>query len=1136
MKQKYIIRKLTSRLFTSLMIGMLLTIGFSANAENLQGVTVTGKVIASLDGEGLPGVNVVLKGSQVGTITDISGNYSLEVEGENPILVFSYVGYNAEEIEVGSRSVIDIELTEDITALSEVVVTALGIKREERSLGYSVERVKGEEFTRVTNENFLNSMAGKVAGVTINSTGTAGSSVSIVIRGATSLSTDNQPLFIVDGVPIASTINNVGGSGNRNEVDFGNAISDLDPESIESVTILKGPSAAALYGTRAGNGVVIITTKRAKEGQGMKVSISSNTVFDIPSRFFNTDSRFATGFFSFRPENVGGGVLPEVSTSDGVATGPELDRGYWALQWDAPLDANGERIPTELISYPDNVKNFLNDYAFSTINSASVSNSTKDLNYRLGFTNLTSSGLIPNSDLFRNSFSVAVSSKLWDKLTISTNINFNKSWSNNRPAGSRGTNPLQWAYFLPPNIDIQKLKDYGSGNNVKRVSPDYQNPYFLANEVNNSFTRYRVYGNLVANWEISPSFSLMGRYMLNKSDEIQETKIAPGYTREPNNGTYGIADSKFLETNIEVMGTYKKDWENFTLSVSAGGNLLYQAGSRISNEAKSGSGLIVPNVFTVQNISAGSLLYRNSRSEKAINSIYGIANLSWKNIMYLDLTARNDWSSSLPAANRSYFYPSASYSFLINEVFEMRNLDMLKLRAGWAQVGNDTGPYRLVNTYGDAGQWGEATRLTKASGLLAPNLRSETATSLEIGTDIKMFNNRLRFEGTYYTTDNIDQILSIPLAASSGFSGIQINAGLMQSRGWEILIGGTPIRTNNWTWDLDMNFTTNETVIKELPDDVDFVNFWNSEKVRSIGYVEGYQSDVVDNGQPQDGVVGNMYGNKIRRVKDESSPYYNYPILKGPGLAASWDVEDELTKIGNYNPDFILGLQSVLTYKRFSLNMTIDWRSGGQYVSGTWRRFVDGQINKDWLDQMVNPGELAGGPSPELKQWVLDNADRLLLGEKLRPVGGPTPESGGFPESYSGVEVIDAVFIPGVIIDENGEYIENLGEDGTEFIPIAASYPWDVSTTNMFDADYVKLREISLSYRLPSTVANRIGMQDVNISIYSRNIMLWTKDSNFGIDPERAFKPSGNGFSQGIEFYNANPWVLPIGFKLGFTF
>ena len=325
MKYTYTIKKLAGKSILAVIVWMMLAL--SVYAETMQGVTVTGLVSGSSDGAALPGVNVILKGTQEGTITDINGTFSIQVQDENSVLVFSYVGYNSEEIVVGNKTIIDVELVEDVTALNEVVVTALGIQREEKSLGYSVAKVNGDELTRVVQENVLNSMSGKVAGVTINSTGGTGSSVSMVIRGATSLSTDNQPLFVVDGVPISNTVNNVGGFGSDNRVDYGNAISDLDPESIENVTILKGPSAAALYGTRAGNGVVLITTKKSKKNEGMKVTVTSNTVFDLPSKFVNTQNRFSTGFFSFRPEDVGGGVLPDINPGDGTGNGPENDKG-----------------------------------------------------------------------------------------------------------------------------------------------------------------------------------------------------------------------------------------------------------------------------------------------------------------------------------------------------------------------------------------------------------------------------------------------------------------------------------------------------------------------------------------------------------------------------------------------------------------------------------------------------------------------------------------------------------------------------------------------------------------------------------------------------------------------------------------
>ena len=1138
MKKRYIL-KIINRHISLLTFFSMIFMSVASYALGNQGLTITGTVIGSTDRAPLPGVNVILKGGSEGTITDINGTYSIEVVDENSVLIFSYVGFNSEEVLVGNQTVIDLELVEDITSLEEIVVTALGIEREEKSLGYSVAKVDGEELTRVVHENVLNSMSGKVAGVTINSTGGTGSSVSMIIRGATSLSSDNQPLFVVDGVPIENTVNNVGGFGDDNRVDYGNAIADLDPESIENVSILKGPSAAALYGTRAGNGVVLITTKKANANQKMKVTVTSNTVFDIPSRYVNLQTQFSSGFFSFRPEDVGGGVLPDINASDGTGAGPENDKGYWAVQWDAPLDANGQPIPTEVVSYPDNTKNFLNDFAFTTTNGASLSNSTEAVNYRLGFTNMTHSGLIPNSDLFRNNLGLAVSSKLWDKLTVSTDLNYSNSWANNRPASNRGSNPLQWVYSHPANIDIRKLKDYGTGNDVLRVSGNHENPYFLAHDVNNSFNRDRLYGNIVLNWEISPAFSLRGRYILNKTNGVEETKIAPGYTKEPNNGAYGIVTSDAMERNIDLLGTYHQDWDDFAVSVSAGGNLMYQKWSSISNSSKSGSGLIVPNLFTVQNISSGALEYNNSRSEKAINSVFAMANLSWRYMLFLDLTYRNDWSSTLPASNRSYDYPSASLSFLLNEVVEMGSVDMLKFRGGWAQVGNDTGPYRLNATYGDAGQWGDATRLSKPSGLLAPQLRPEEATSIEYGIDLKMFSNRLRFEGTYYTVDNVDQIFGVPLAASSGFSGVQINAGLLQSKGWEILLGGTPIQNNDWRWDIDLNFTKNETRVMDLEENVDFINHWSEAKVRSISYKKGHVANP-DYG-PEDGLVGNLYSRKILRVKDETSEYFGYPIL-GSGLDAEWQGEENYSKIGNYNPDFILGLQTALSWKNFSLNMTFDWRSGGQYVSQTHHYLTENVVTQTWLDELVHPGELGGGPSQALRDWVVANEDELLLSDNPKPVGGPTPEYGGFPESFSGITVYDATFAPGVFgeHDEDGNFIptgENLGNEGTIFLPYVVSNPWDVGSYKMFDADYVKLREVALSYRLPHDVSQRIGMQDVNFSIYSRNIMLWTKDSQLGVDPERAFQAEGNGtFKQGVERYNVNPWVIPIGFKLGFTF
>ncbi|RNC66529.1 SusC/RagA family TonB-linked outer membrane protein [Proteiniphilum sp. X52] len=1114
--------------------------GFAGTTDTGQGpITVTGKITSGSDSMPLIGVSIVVKGTAVGTVSDVEGDYKINVPS-NATLVFSYIGYVTREIAVAGRANINIVMEESAETLREVVVTALGISREEKSLGYSVGKLGSEEIAKVVHENVLTSMAGKVTGVTINSTGGAGSTVSMIIRGATSMSTDNQPLFVIDGVPMGSSVNNVGGFGNGNLVDYGNAISDIDPESIESVSILKGPSAAALYGTRAGNGVVLITTKKSDRRGGMKVEVVSNTVFDIPSRYLDVQNRFGFGSRSYTGSTFPDGIIPAFNPSEQAGAGPELNKGYWQVQPFAPLDANGVPIPTELVSYPDNYKHFINSSAITTTNSVAISSSNDKLNYRLGVSNMTNKGLVPNSDLNRNNLTLAAVSEVMKGLTVTTDINYTQNWADNRPATQeRGANPLQWAAWTPPNVDIRKLKDYAlGGGEVLNIGKGWENPYFLAYGVNNSFKRNRLIGNVSLTWEIIPQLSVMGRYALNRSDDVKETKMDPGYSKEPNNGAYGIVTSESTETNADMLATYKNRWNDFSLTASAGGNLLYSTWASVSNSSKPGSGLIIPYLYTIQNIENTSLSYFNARYERAINSLYAMANLGWRDMAYLDLTARNDWASTLPAQNRSYFYPSASLSLLLNNMFDMgRDVNLLKIRGGIAQVGNDTSPYSLYATYHDAGQWGDAIRLGKPGDLLNPTLLPEELKSYEVGMDLKMFNNRLRFEGTWYRADNRNQILSVPLAGSTGFGSIKVNSGLLQSKGMELMLGFTPIETKDWRWDLNVNFTKNKTWLLQLSEGTDFVQFWNEARVRNIAYAK-------DESLGRDGLIGNLYTRKILRVTDKNSKYYGYPLLPENDEDAEWQSEDDYSKAGNYNPDFIMGLQTSVTYKNFTLSMTFDWRSGGQYVSQTWRYLTEGVVSNTWLNQLVTPPDgLGGSPSQALRDWVVANADRLIYTNNPRPVGGPTPDFGGFYNTFfTGVGAYDGTFAPGVYgrYDDNGNFIlirENLGNEGTEFRPYVMSYPWDIGEVNIFDADYVKLREIALNYSVPDKAARKLRMRDLNISVYSRNIMLWTKNAGMGIDPERAYQSdSGGGFKQGVERFNAEPWVVPVGFKLSFTF
>ncbi len=1127
--KSFTIRKKWVRTFLALLVGLL---GL-ADLQAQDRVNVSGTV-RGVDGQPLAGVTVTVEGTTNAVATDERGRYALSNVASNGRLHFKAIGYQEATVGVEGRTVVDVELTSGQEALDEVVVTALGIKREERSLGYSVGKVDGAELSRVANENILSGMAGKVPGVAISSTGGTGSSVSMVIRGATSLSSDNQPLFVVDGVPIANTLNNVSQIGRDNRVDYGNAISSLNPDDIESVSILKGPSAAALYGSRAGNGVVLITTKSGASVNKMTVSVTSNTVFDMPYKYLDMHSKFATGVFPFTPEfnPFPGGVL-QIEEGSAGGVGPELDKGYKAIQWNSPLDENGNPIPTELKSYPDNVKNFVQT-GITTTNGISIANNTERMNYRISYSNMINRGIIPNTDLSRNSINMSSTLKLHSNFSVSSNIDYSRNGSDNRPATNRGANPLQWAYAVSPHINILDLKNYWveGQEDIQQFTPapgDKNNPYFLAYGVSNAFIRDRIFGNVRADWQITPELDLMARYAADIYQEERESKIPYSYTEDAR-GAYGIINLHRQEQNIDFLATYKKDFNWLNFSVSAGGNTRYVRNRDVSNSSKDNSGLVIPGLYTLANIGPTGLNYGSYLAEKSVNSVYGMVNLGFNDMIYLDLTARNDWSSTLPVNNRSYFYPSASLSVLLDEVFTMpEQINLFKLRGGIARAGNDTGPYNLLNVLANAGAWGDITRLTKQANMLLPDLKPELATSYEYGLDLGLWNNRLRFEGTYYRVDNENQIIPTKLPGSSGFTSKNINAGLLRSRGFELVLGGTPVLTNDWRWDVNLNWYRNRTRIMELAEGLEFYDLWGDAKGGARTYV----------GQE----IGDLYDAKLVTVEDPNSPYYGWPMLDENGSWQAVSMNNTDNKVGNFNPDFTMGVMSSLSYKRFSLSFSLDMRFGGDFVSQTYRYGESDLRTQRFLDNLIHPGGMSGA---ELKNYLIDNDLIVVRGNKFNIVGGPTQEMGGFPFEYEGQQFpFGGVFNPGVIAEYDSDgnivgYTENLGEAGTKYIPYGDNYPWDFMRAAMFDASYIKLREISFGYDLPTNFVRKIGISNANIAVYSRNIILWTK-AKIGIDPEMAFQQEGGAqagtqFRQGIERYNVTPWVIPFGFKLNVNF
>lgn len=1091
----------------------LTIISFSAVQSQIK--TITGKVSSAEDGEVLSFVNVTVQGTTKGVVTDDVGKYSIDVDGATSVLEFSFVGYESQLVTVGNQVVINVALAASSQRLNEVVVTALGITREEKSLGYSVGKVKGDALRTVSQENVINALAGRVAGVTVNQTSVVGSSTSVIIRGATSLTGDNQPLFIINGVPVQNSLSNMRAMGNRNEVDYGNPISDLNPDDIESVSVLKGPSAAALYGSRAGNGVIIITTKKGKKGEALSVNFSSSNVFETPYRYLDLHYKFANG------NRVG--LLDERSE---YWAGMELDKGLKAAQWNSPVDGNGAKIPTELKSFPDNMKNFVQTGITST-NSLAISGSSDKTNYRLSYTNMSHQGLIPNSDLFRHNLSLSTTYDLTKKLRVSTDINLTRSNSNSRPStGNRGANPLEAVYNWS-HVDIRDLASVWvpGQEGIQQLAPsnNMDNPYFIANHMLNGFLRDRAFGSVKAEYNFSPNLSSQIRASFDTYTEARETKIPYSFTQE-RRGAYHLQNLANQESNIEFLTTYKKKLANFSLTATAGGNIMQQNFSDNYAGSAGGVGLIVPNLYRISNISAVGIRYANGSSRKMIYSLFSTASLGFKDQFYVDLSARNDWSSTLPAANRSYFYPSVSVSWLANTTLNLPDfISLFKIRAGLAQVGNDTNPYALEPTLGTEA-WGTLVYNSYPGTLLNPNLKPEINTSREVGVDFNLFNNRLRFEGTYFYQENTNQILNIQSPSSSGFNAKQINAGVISSRGWELMIGGTPIKGNNGlSWDINVNITRMRTRLESLTPGMNFITLWDDNNGGAQTYV----------GED----IGNLYSRGYSKVTDPKSPYYNWPILTPQGGWIPDNSREGRVKVGNFNPDAMIGIQSMLRYKRWNLSTSLDWRIGGQYQSFTYR-----YGGSNWKSQLQMDKLIPGGlyTPDQLIALLKSDPEKYIIPQNgnFPRVGGYTQAAGGLPNPLGTTTNYDGVFIPGVIQTAPGVFRENLGGPGTFIRPASNQFAWNYSQQVTFDADFLKMRELAIGYDLPKMK----GIKAATVSLFTRNLILWTKGRN-GIDPERAFQITGgkqgdtqNIFRQGIELQNVEPWTLSFGAKLNVTF
>ncbi|MBB4078170.1 TonB-linked SusC/RagA family outer membrane protein [Lewinella aquimaris] len=1065
--------------------GLLFTLYLSGQ------IPVTGTVTSG--GEALIGATVYEGDNpKNGTVTDATGMFTLVVDELPGDLIVSYLGYETQTYRLGGdagATTVLIELTEGLN-LSEVVVTALGLRRKNSELGYSVQQLETEALTDVQAVNFLDNLSGQIAGlrVTAGATG-VGSTSQIVIRGETSF-TNNNPLFVIDGVPINNNtiINRTDeAAAGFQEVDFGNGAMEVNPADVASVSVLKGASAAALYGARAANGVIVITTKRGGRQPGLGISFNSSltaeTPFQLP-RYQNLYGQGQGGAFAF-VDGLGGGISDNITYS----YGPRLDAGINIPQFDSPVTLpdgrvvrggdvavhGGQAIPaTPFISRPDNVKNVYGT-GTTAINSISISGGGDYGDFRLSATDLRSNSYIPGVNLERKTLSGRFGFRPADRLRIDAGINYINSGSDNRPAGGYGSENVNYGLtaWLGRQTDTEVLKDYWQPGleGIRQFSYNYtffDNPYFTLRENRNSFGRDRLFGFMSASYEILENLKVSVRSGMDYSNEQRQFRRNFSSNRFPQGG-YAENDVFFREVNTDILLDYATGFGDFTLDLLGGANRLQQEARNTQSNALT---LAQPGVFRLSN-AASPVVISDQTAEKRINSVYGLARLGFREYLFLDITGRNDWSSALAtptsADRTAFFYPSASLSFLASRAFSLPGvIDYLQLRANVAQVGNDTDPYRTSSTFVAQRPFDGQPTFSEQAVLAQPNLMPEQATSSEIGADIRLFDYRLGLDFTYFTQRTKNQILSLPIAQSSGYRQQIVNGGTVSSRGIEAILTTVPIATGKFRWTSRFNFSTSRAVVDELPAGTDRFTLSYSRVYNSVNQTVYF---IVEPG----GEIGDIWGTGYR--KTEGGQF----ILDSDGALVA---DNTLRKIGNANPDFILGAQNNVRFGNVELGLLLDWRQGGELVSRSL--------------------SLAG-------------------------VAGQLEETADRPAS--------GIIIPGVQntgTDQEPIYVPNDTPIDAERY-YRSYYDRNHEENNVYAASYLKLREASITYRLDrGQLADTFlrGLESATVSLIGRNLYAWSQIPHF--DPEQ-FAIQGQSIVFGVEDMTY-PSARSFGLSLGLTF
>ncbi len=868
---------------------------------------VTGTVTSAEDNSPMPGVNVLVKGKTTGTITDINGNYSINVSGSDAVLVFSFIGFNPKEITVGGQSVINVSMTTAATQLGEIVVTSLGIKREKKAITYAAQSVPAAEVVQARDLNVANELTGKVAGLElIKSNSGVGSPSRVVIRGDRSISGNNQPLYVVDGAPISNSASTP--DSEYGGIAYGDGIGNINPEDIESITVLKGPSATALYGTRANNGAIVIVTKKGIARKGLGVDYNLNFSVESPVILTKLQQVYGQG---------SAGTFFKGSEFD---WGPKL-AGQLVPEWTLnPLSPNyGGTYP--FVAHPNNLKDYF-QMATNVTNSISMNAGNDKIQGYFSYTNTASNGIVQGNNLNRDNFNVRITGNLSKKLSFDTKLTyFHQDVKNRVSSGDDFSNPMRAILRVPTNISLTQAKDYFYNNSEGALLQNYwnphsnggENPFWIIHNIPNEDTRDRVLSVASARYEIIDGLSLQIRTTTDFIFDNSNTKWYNDTYTIADNGVFRTGNSNSSEINNDFLLNYNKTIAtDFSLNVSAGGNLLTQKSYYINTD---NTKLLKPNLFTVTN--ASNLIATEGGSTKKLNSLYGFATLGYRNYLFVDLTARNDWSSTLPSTSWSYFYPSVGLTWVVSDMFKASVptwLTFAKLRASFAQVGNDTDPYQLLTTYAFS-PGGAVGFITRDGTLPATNLKPEITTSKEIGMDIRFFQNRVGLDLTFYRSNSKNQLLTVPLPIASGFNDKFINAGNIQNTGYEGTLNLKPVVGSNFTWDIDLNFSHNKNLVVSLGEGLTEYTIRGRSWMTTMKVAEGREyGDIYTRG-----FLRNANGEVI--VNGETG----LPLLT-PG---------ETLLMGNYNPKMLAGMRNSFTWKDFDFSFLIDGRFGGDIFSFT---------------------------------------------------------------------------------------------------------------------------------------------------------------------------------------------------------